>query len=257
MSGKIFGIGVGPGNPALLTVRAVQVLRRVAAIMAPTSESHGTSLALKIVHSYLRADCQVHQVHFPMTAERDACQAAWDSAAATLLRLASADVSVAFVTVGDALLYSTWAYVLAALRRAKADVYLETVPGVTAMSACAATTSWSLAQGSEPLLIWPDKPPEDVGKLLEIAPSMVFMKADHHLSSLADMVERADAQAVAVRRASQPEAEMTTDLRAWSGTRDYFTTVLLRRRPQQAAQDRTDTASGGPEQAFVERAGER
>ena len=155
--------------------------------------------------------------------------AAWDEAAATLLRLAAAGSPVAFITLGDAMLYSTWSYLLAALRRAAPDAAVETVPGVTAMAACAAAVGRPLAEGREPLLVWPDEPPADAAALLELAPNVVFMKAGRHLEALADMAERAGAEAVAVRRASQPGARTTPDLRAWSGDREYFTTVLMHR----------------------------
>ena len=127
------------------------------------------------------------------------------------------------------MLYSTWSYVLAALRRLAPRADVETIPGVTAMAACAAAVGRPLAEGREPLLVWPDEPPDDAGALLELAPNLVFMKAGRHLDALAEAAERNGAEAVAVRRASQAGASTTRDLRAWSGDREYFTTVLMHR----------------------------
>ena len=168
--------------------------------------------------------------------------AAWDEAAATLLRLAAAGSPVAFITLGDAMLYSTWSYVLAALRRAApGEPTSQTIPGVTAMAACAAAVGRPLAEGREPLLVWPDEPPADAAGLLGLAPNVVFMKAGRHLDALAEVAERAGAEAVAVRRASQAGAAVTTDLRAWSGDREYFTTVLMHR----AGGGAPEAANGG------------
>ena len=229
MNGQIFGIGVGPGDPGLLTVRAAEVLRASGSVVAPASRRGGESLALSIARPHLSESCDVHATHFPMTEDRDVLAAAWDEAAAMLLRLAAAGSSAAFITLGDAMLYSTWSYVLASLRRIAPGVRAETIPGVTAMAACAAAVGRPLAEGREPLLIWPDQPPADAGVLLELAPNLVFMKAGRHLDALAEAAERTGAEAVAVRRASQKGAAITGDLRAWSGDSEYFTTVLMHR----------------------------
>jgi precorrin-2/cobalt-factor-2 C20-methyltransferase len=108
-------------------------------------------------------------------------------------------------------------------------VPVETVPGVTAMAACAAAVGRPLAEGRDPLLVWPDEPPADAAALLEVAPNLVFMKAGRHLEALADLAAEAGAEAVAVRRASQADGGSTRDLRAWAGDREYFTTVLVHR----------------------------
>lgn len=229
MSAMILGIGVGPGDPGLLTVRAVEALQGAGAVLAPAPRRGGASLALSIARPHLPKGCHVQTAHFPMTEDRDELLAAWDEAATTLLHLAAAGLPVAFITLGDAMLYSTWSYVLASLRCAAPDATVETIPGVTAMAACAAAVGRPLAEGREPLLVWPDEPPADAARLLELAPNVVFMKADRHLEALADVAERAGAEAVAVRRASQAGARMTSDLRAWSGDREYFTTVLMHR----------------------------
>jgi precorrin-2/cobalt-factor-2 C20-methyltransferase len=228
VSAAIYGLGVGPGDPGLLTMRAVQVLERARAIVAPAPRRGGESLALSIVREHLPAGCEIVTAHFPMTEDREELETAWAAAAATLLRLAAAP-PVAFVTLGDAMLYSTWSYVLAALRRVAPDSVVETIPGVTAMAACAAAAALPLAEGREPLLVWPDAPPADAAALLDLAPNVVFMKSASHLEALAALAERTGARAVAVRRASRADAAVTGDLRAWAGDGEYFTTVLLHR----------------------------
>jgi precorrin-2/cobalt-factor-2 C20-methyltransferase len=229
MTATIYGVGVGPGDPALLTVRASEVLRGAGAVMAPAPRRGGESLALSIAREYLPDACEVVTGHFPMTEDPGDLAAAWDDAAATLLRLAVTSPPAVFITLGDAMLYSTWSYVLAALRLAAPDVAVQTVPGVTAMAACAAAVGRPLAEGREPLLVWPDEPPADSGALLELVPNLVFMKAGRHLEALADLADASGAEAVAVRRASQARAGSTRDLRSWAGDREYFTTVLMHR----------------------------
>ncbi|HOF87023.1 MAG TPA: precorrin-2 C(20)-methyltransferase [Armatimonadota bacterium] len=225
--GAIYGIGVGPGDPALLTLRAAEVLQRVSAVMAPRATREGGSLALSIARPHLPASCAVLEAVFPMTEERAVLEQAWQDAAAALLARARQGEAVAFLTLGDALLYSTWSYLLRAIRRQDAEIEVVTIPGITAMSACAAAVNRPLAEGRAPLLVWPDAPPTDLAPLLEIAPNLVFMKAARHLRRLADMAEARGAAAVAVQRCTLPEQRVIGDLRDDPGRPDYFTTVLL------------------------------
>ncbi len=231
MIATIYGVGIGPGDPGLLTLNAVEVLQAASAVVAPAPRAGAESLALRIAAPHLPAACEVHTVRLPMTEERAALQVAWDEAATQLVRLAEAG-PVAFITLGDALLYSTWSYVLASLRRLAPEVATATIPGITAMAACAAVVGRPLAEGREPLLLWPDAPPSDAAALLALAPNVVFMKADRHLAALAALAESCGAEAVAVRRASQPDGCSTDDLRAWAGApqHDYLTTVLMHRK---------------------------
>ena len=229
MKSAIYGVGVGPGDPRLLTLHAVEVLRSCRVVMAPAPRRGAESLALSIARSHIAEDCRVVTAHFPMIEDRATVQSAWEEAATTLLRAAQETPPVAFITLGDAMFYSTWSYLLAAVRRRAPGTAVETVPGVTAIAACASALGRPLAEGRDPLLVWPDAPPANPSAILELAPNVVFMKAGRHLSALADLAERPGIEAAAVRRASQPNAETTTDLRSWVDGREYFTTVLVHR----------------------------
>lgn len=228
----LFGVGVGPGDPRLLTLRAVEVLRQVGAVLVPRSAEDRESLALSIARPHLPATCEIIEAVFPMTEDRATLVRAWDEAAALMVARARAGESVAFLTLGDAMLYSTWSYLLKAIQRQWPDAPIETVPGISAMSACAAATGNPLAEGRAPLLVWPDAPPADLATLLALAPNLVFMKAARHLAPLADAVARHGLDAVAVRRCSLPDAQTTRDLASWATERDYFTTVLLHHEAQ-------------------------
>lgn len=229
MTKTVYGVGVGPGDPGLLTMRAVEVLGLVDVIATPAARWDLGSLALEIARPHLPPACAVEKLELPMTEDRETLARAWDDAALRLADHARAGRSAAFITLGDSTLYSTWSYIAASLARLAADVPLETVPGVTAMAACAVAAGEPLAVGREPLLIWPASPPADADRLLDLAPNVVFMKAGRHLAGLASLVEGGECSATAVRRAGQSAAAITHDLREWVDDRDYFTTVLVRR----------------------------
>jgi precorrin-2/cobalt-factor-2 C20-methyltransferase len=227
----IYGIGVGPGDPQLLTLRAAAVLREVGAVLAPRSAEDRDSLALAIARPHLPVDCAVLEAVFPMTEDRATLEQAWEDAARQLIAVAEGGRPAAFLTLGDAMLYSTWSYLMAAVRRLRPDATIDTVPGITAMSACAAAVGQPLAEGRAPLLVWPDEPPAHLDPLTALAPNIVFMKAARHLDALADAVDALGADAVAVRRCSLPDQAVTRDLRAWESGRSYFTTVLMHANP--------------------------
>ncbi len=226
-TGTIYGIGVGPGDPQLLTLRAVAILQSVTAVLVPRSKADRDSLALSIARTHLPAECEILEAVFPMTEDRAVLERAWEEAAGMMLQRTEAGQSIAFLTLGDAMFYSTWSYLMKAILRLKPDAAIVTIPGITAMSACAAATGVPLAEGREPLIVWPDLPPEEQLPMIACAPNLVFMKAARHLEAIADAAELVDAQAVAVRRVTLPEQEITTDLRAWTDDPDYFTTVIM------------------------------
>lgn len=230
--GTIYGIGVGPGDPRLLTLRAVEVLQTVDAVLVPRSREDRESLALSIAKPHLPAQCEVLEAVFPMTEARGVLEAAWRHAAERMLERSQAGSAIAFLTLGDAMLYSTWSYLLTAIKALNPGAPLETVPGITAMSACAAAAGSPLAEGRAPLLVWPDAPPADAERLFAVAPNVVFMKASRHLEPLAALADTVNADAVAVRRVTLPEQQVTHDLRSWAGDGEYFTTVVMHRREE-------------------------
>jgi len=220
----MYGVGVGPGDPRLLTLRAIEVMQGVSTVIVPRSRGDRDSLALSIARPHLLRRCEILDAILPMTEDREVLEKAWDETAVMMIAQALGGKSVAFLTLGDAMLYSTWSYVLRALRRRMPGALVKTIPGITAMSACAAATGVPLAEGRAPLIIWPDAPPEDTAALLKIAPNLVFMKASRHLGALAEI---ADVSTVAVRRCSMSDEQTTRDLRSWEDDGEYFTTVLM------------------------------
>ena len=227
--GTVYGIGVGPGDPKLVTVLAAEVLGKVPVVVAPGSGGAEPGLALDVARPYLSPDCRVIVSRLPMTANQTELRKAWAETARVLAGEASRGRDVAFITLGDPTLYSTWGYVLSAVRSIAPEAPVETVPGIMSMAACAAYSGMSLAQGREPLLVWPAGPNDDLRQWLGVLPNIVLMKAGPYLEGLADLAEFSGHEAIAVRRVGRPEATSTRDLQSWSNETDYFTTVIMKR----------------------------
>jgi len=224
----VYAVGVGPGDPRLLTLRAVEVLAAADLVVAPRGSADSASVALNIVRDRLGEHCEVVELEFPMAESGDERERAWAQAAERLAGPADDGGVAVMITLGDVSLYSTWGYVAEVLRRAHGEVPVEIVPGVSSPFACAATAGVPLAAGREPLLLWPAEPPADLGELFALAPNVVFLKAGRHLDLLADELQRLGKRAVAVRRCGMTDEAVAEDLRSLAEDREYFTTVLAR-----------------------------
>ena len=147
-TGTLYGIGVGPGDPDLITVKAVKILKQVSHIFAAASSKNSYSIALNIVRCHLNG-AGIENLAFPMTKDPEALAQAWERNARRVLEVLEEGRDAAFVTLGDPLTYSTFGYLLKTLKRHRPDVPVITIPGVTSYSAAAALSQMPLSEGEE------------------------------------------------------------------------------------------------------------
>jgi precorrin-2/cobalt-factor-2 C20-methyltransferase len=178
MSGHLYGIGVGPGDPELLTLKAARILGTVDVILAASSTKNDDSMALDIARPHLRPDARVVRLGFPMSRDEATLQAAWEENARLVLSELDQGRDAAFLTLGDPLLYSTFAYLLRTLRRLDPDRRVTVVPGITSFQAAAAATETVLAESAQNLLILPGiRDAAELRRNLEGADNAVILKA--------------------------------------------------------------------------------
>lgn len=151
--GTLYGVGVGPGSPDLLTLRAVSVLQSVSVILAAASPKNDDSLALSIASPHLPASYEVLRLDFPMTRDRDILEAAWKKNAELTDGILRSGRSAAFLTLGDPMTYSTFGYLMRSVLALNAGTPVEIVPGITSYQAAAAETRTVLCEGEESLLL--------------------------------------------------------------------------------------------------------
>jgi precorrin-2/cobalt-factor-2 C20-methyltransferase len=152
------GVGVGPGDPELVTVKAANLLARADVVFVPVADSGETGRAERTVLCYAEA-WRVERVVFALhdrehTARRER---AWDAAAAQVARWFAAHPggSAAFATIGDPCVYSTFSYLAASVREVVGELDVQLVPGVTAMQDLAARSGTPLVEGRESLALFP------------------------------------------------------------------------------------------------------
>jgi precorrin-2/cobalt-factor-2 C20-methyltransferase len=245
-SGKVVGVGVGPGDPDLLTVKAIRILQDADVICAPTPNLTGHSLALDTIKQVLesrRSTPKIITLIFPMTRDEIELERAWAGNAERIAKYAQEGKVVAYVAIGDPSLYSTFTYVQRELRAKYPEITVEIIPGVTSLSACVARGGIPLALGEETLLIMPSFDLDLLKEQSRLVDNIVWMKGVRNLPEtirlLKDSSRFSDkSQIVIAKRCSFPDEEL------WKGDinealhlkleEDYFSTMIVRRRPSDA-----------------------
>jgi precorrin-2/cobalt-factor-2 C20-methyltransferase len=154
---KLIGVGTGPGDPELVTVKAVRVLNAADLVLVPVLSLDEQGRAETTVRAHVTHD-RIRRVVFALqdqqlTARREA---AWDQAADTVAdALRTGAATVAFATIGDPNIYSTFTYLAQTVRSLVPDAVIETIPGITAMQDLAARSGTVLCEGTESLALMP------------------------------------------------------------------------------------------------------
>lgn len=189
----LYGIGVGPGDPGLMTIKAARIAERVAAsggaVFAPAAKAGARSLAAEIAAGAGIAPGGFVELDFPMTRDPGELASAWRKAAEPVVAILDSGRDAAFLTLGDPGVYSTWGYLSAAVLSLRPDARMETVPGVMAMNAAAARLGRVLVEGGERLLLVPL--PERVDELdafLGLVDTIAVYKIAGRLGELAAWV---------------------------------------------------------------------
>ncbi|MEU3462457.1 precorrin-2 C(20)-methyltransferase [Streptomyces sp. NPDC006733] len=156
MSGRLIGVGVGPGDPELVTVRGVNALRAAAVVVVPVMDTLERGRAEATVLHYVEQE-KIVRIVFALNERTDRArrEAAWDAAGEQVAELLRTHGTVAFATIGDPNVYSTFTYLALTVGELVGGVAVETVPGITAMQDLAARSGVVLAEGTEPLTLVP------------------------------------------------------------------------------------------------------
>jgi precorrin-2/cobalt-factor-2 C20-methyltransferase len=148
-SGILYGIGVGPGDPELITLKAVNILRSVDAVFAAVSPHNAHSLASEIASPHLKNGLSARLLTFPMPHKEDELKSAWAENARKVLSTLKQGKNAAFLTVGDPIIYITFCYLMRTMKEIEPDTPVEIVPGITSYQTGAARCGFVLAEGDE------------------------------------------------------------------------------------------------------------
>lgn len=241
MAGKFIGIGVGPGDPELITVKAVKALKMVDVVSVPKAHADTPSMALGMVKQILAERAkppEVLELVFPMTKDEVKVKRLWAKNAGLVAEKVESGKTVAFITLGDPMFYSTFIYLFQSLRQEYPEVKLEIIPGVTALTACAASSQIPLAENEEVVAIIPsDLDSKLIEETAKQADTLVFMKCAHRFKDLVPILQKSsftkNATIALVRRCTMPEEKVIVgklgDVQSWDIPDDYFSMAIVKR----------------------------
>jgi precorrin-2/cobalt-factor-2 C20-methyltransferase len=236
---KLFCVGCGPGDPELLTVRAVNLIKSAEVIFAPTAREGKPSIALSVVEKYIDRSTKTVSLVFPMVKDRESLKDYWKRNAEEIAGAVRTGKNVVYLTVGDPALYSTWIYIHRELKKSHKDVEVEIVPGITSIFAIAAKAKISLAEGEETVAVVPAcYDMERVKRTANACDTVIFLKDGRYFDSVIDMLGQAgfpDDATIAIAQDVSDEGEILevkklSDLQGKKGpTEKYFSIMVAKK----------------------------
>ncbi|WP_405298562.1 precorrin-2 C(20)-methyltransferase [Methanobrevibacter sp.] len=225
--GKLIGIGVGPGDTELVTLKAAKVLKSVPVVFSPKSSKEKESIALSIVRLILeeRKDYKrlmIVEPIFPMIENKKELEKIWTSASELIAQYLNTGRDVAFITLGDPSIFSTYSYV----QKKLIDKYeIETIPGITSFTACAAAKNKALVEQNDILTIVP-KIDDRLEEILDYSDSIVLMKASRNTSRLESTIEdkKRPKEIYSVQNCTRENEKI---IEGFSNEKPYLTTTII------------------------------
>jgi len=239
-TGKFTGIGIGPGDPELLTLKAVHALAEADVVIAPRTEKRSDSIALSIARPHMRGDSEVLELVFPMVYHAGELSDAWLENRNIIQGRLDAGQNVVFLTLGDPMFYSTYIYVFELLTNCGHPI--ETIPGVTAFCAIASHHGTPIVEGDDVLSVVPATiSPEKLDQVLAVSDRLVLMKISRNFNDLRDRLQHHGfaESALMVSKCGHAEEVVHEDLMTIDPADvTYLSTILARRRkPADAPSD--------------------
>jgi precorrin-2/cobalt-factor-2 C20-methyltransferase len=246
VSVKLHVIGIGPGDPELLTLKAVRIIKECPVICVPKGREEGSSLALSIVQKAVSLDGkEIVETHFPMMktrneesgvrgqgAGKDELNEKWNEAAQRILAKLKGGADVAFLTLGDPAVYSTFFYLYDRLLGLQPGLEMEIIPGVSSINASAATAKISLGLGNETIAVLPANYMDNVKAALEMFDTVVLMKVNKVLNEIRRMIEGMGLldHAVCISRVGMEDETIYNDIRLIPQEElNYFSMLIVRK----------------------------
>lgn len=233
MTGKFYGIGVGPGNPELLTLKAYRTLQKVDILCIPKSKAEKDSLAYNIVKQEIDKEFQILEIVFPMSHDPEVLEKHWIEGAEVIAGKLLEGKNVAFITIGDPMFYSTYAYALDKIRKKYPQIEVETIPGVTAFSACSSWLNNPVAEQDENIAVIPAA--YDIDHLRDVLKNfenVIMMKVNKNYDKIVELLRELKLidKAVFISRCGHPDQFYTKNVEELVGQpKDYMSILMVKR----------------------------
>lgn len=241
LTGKFIGVGVGPGDPELITLKAAKTLHNADVICIPKANADKPSLAVTMIKQILEeraVEPEMLELIFPMTKDDMGNQKLWDKNANVIAQKVGMGKLVVFITLGDPMFYSTFIYLYQSLQKGHPNMDLEIIPGVSAFNACATSARMPLAEKDELVTVIPSEFDEKlVEEAAKCSENLIFIKCAYRLKELIPVLKRAgfkeNSTIALIRRCSMSNETVTVgrlcDALNWNVIEDYFTIAIVKK----------------------------
>ncbi len=231
--GKFYGIGVGPGDPELLTIKAKKILEEIDVLLIPKSKMEKRSLAFSIVKNAVDKNWETVELLLPMTKDQEELKRHWQKAAEQVLEVLKQGKDTAFITLGDPTIYSTFTYLMKYVQKLVPDIQVEIIPGISAINSISAWIKQPLAEGEESLIIVPAlTEKENIENIIEQFDNVVLLKAGNQTEKVISILEEKDLldKGFYASRCGFPDGFYTNDLNEIRGQKfDYLSTMIIKK----------------------------
>lgn len=226
MSGILYGVGLGPGDPELMTLKAHRLISNAKVIAYPAPDS-GESFARSIASAAIREDAQEIPIIVPMRVDRFPAQEIYDKAAEDIAAVLETGQDVVTLCEGDPFFYGSFMYLF---ERLTGRYRIEIVPGVTSLTACAAQLERPLTSRNDVMTVIPGPlSDEDIRRRIDEAQAVAIMKVGRHLGRLRALLDGMGLleRAGYVERASLPQQKVRRLIDVEAETAPYFSMILI------------------------------
>lgn len=235
--GKLYGIGVGPGEPGLLTLKAFNALKESDLVFIPKADLKKESLAYQIIKEVFelygpsKKDLPpARDLIFPMEKDPEKLKPYWEEAKNIITKELDKNKTLSLVTLGDPTLYSTYCYILNEINYSSSEYFITTIPGIYSFSAISSKLNLPLAQGEEKVLVVPVEKEKSYTEELSNYENIIFMKASANFQGLINDLEKTKrlSDGILISRVGQEGEKINRDLEKLKEKKiDYFSTLIV------------------------------
>ena len=231
---KLYGVGVGPGDPELLTIKAMRILQSVPVVCVPRSSYDSDSFALSIIEGVIDKTWQeIIPLIFPMSKDKEVTKKFWDESAIIIEGKLKAGKDVACISIGDPFFYSTFIYVFENLKERLKDLKVEIVPGVSSINASSAAAILPLAKANERVAVLPATYEKEMLRdALKNYDTIVLMKVNRVFDDVLAVLEEMGLKdkSVFISRCGTENERIVRDIEMLKGKElDYLSMVIVRK----------------------------